>query len=343
MKRFILCFLFFLSTHVLFAQGDGFLIDFEYPVLPPNSDYTQLIGPGFYYYEDYVSLSKFYGRKNADSSFEGFTISNVQDSVTPGVTNNRAAFPAIGYNSPQYAVGHGVSGMYISPPQLLKPAQADSVYGFYVTNATIDVLSMEYGDSTAKKFGGMSGADPDWLKLTITGYHYFDFIGDSVGVAGSVAFYLADFRSASVDSDYIVKDWRWVDLSALGWVDSLSFTVSSSDTDSIGLMNTPAYFCMDDLGLFATGGVHEVYQNSLISLYPNPAKSGGSLYLKASGRLSAKKMKLSLYDISGRLVFSSQLQSGQSLVLPDLIPGIYTSRLSGVSGQLADIRKLLIQ
>ena len=47
-----------------------------------------------------------------------------------------------------------------------------------------------------------------------------------------VEFYLADFRSAEDSLDYIVNDWRWIDLSNLGNVDSLQFTMNSSDVRS---------------------------------------------------------------------------------------------------------------
>jgi len=60
----------------------------------------------------------------------------------------------------------------------------------------------------------------------------------------SVNFYLADYRFADNDSDYIVNSWKYVDLSTLGGVDTYEFDLSSSDTGAFG-MNTPAYFCMD--------------------------------------------------------------------------------------------------
>lgn len=62
------------------------------------------------------------------------------------------------------------------------------VNGVYVTNAAINYISMKYGDSYGKKFGGENGTDPDFLKLTAVGKN-----GDTE--TGSVDFYLADYRS----------------------------------------------------------------------------------------------------------------------------------------------------
>ena len=41
--------------------------------------------------------------------------------------------------------------------------------------------------------------------------------------------------------------WTYVDLTELGQVDALSFTMSGSRTGQYGL-NTPSYFCIDNLG-----------------------------------------------------------------------------------------------
>jgi hypothetical protein len=96
------------------------------------------------------------------------------------------------------------------------------------------------GDSFAKKFGGSGGNDPDWFFLTMTGK-------DAAGVVtGTVDFYLADFQFADNQLDYIVNNWRFVDLTPLGVVKSIEFSLSSSDTSAWG-MNTPAYFAIDTI------------------------------------------------------------------------------------------------
>jgi hypothetical protein len=76
--------------------------------------------------------------------------------------------------------------------------------------------------------------------LTISGY-------DAGGaLTGSVDFDLADFRFVDNGLDFIIDDWTWVDLSALGAVKELGFALSSSDASG-GFINTPGYFAIDGL------------------------------------------------------------------------------------------------
>lgn len=98
----------------------------------------------------------------------------------------------------------------------------------YVTNAASAYKSMMNGDLYAKKF-----TDDDYLLLTITG-----LTGDDKET-GHVDFYLAKDGN-------IVNEWTMVDLTPLGVVDHVEFTMTSSDT-SYGYMNTPAYFCLDNM------------------------------------------------------------------------------------------------
>ncbi len=48
-------------------------------------------------------------------------------------------------------------------------------------------------------------------------------------------------------------DWTFLDLSSLGTVKSLDFTIVSSDT-AFGFINTPVYFAMDGLLLVPKPG-----------------------------------------------------------------------------------------
>jgi len=63
---------------------------------------------------------------------------------------------------------------------------------------------------------------------------------------GTVDFYLADYRFDNNSEDYIIDNWTWVDLSLLGDVVGLEFSIDSSDKEAFGI-NTPAYFAMDNL------------------------------------------------------------------------------------------------
>jgi hypothetical protein len=112
------------------------------------------------------------------------------------------------------------------------------VPGFYITNSSYAYTSMMNGDGFAKKFG-----KGDWFKLTITGY------GADDAVTATKEYYLADLRDEA--TAYIINDWRYVDLTSLGAVAKIGFTLSSSDNGDYG-MNTPGYFCFDNFGAEGT-------------------------------------------------------------------------------------------
>ena len=96
---------------------------------------------------------------------------------------------------------------------------------------------MLQGDNTAKKF---SFEDNDWLKITIQG---FNAAGEKTS---EVEVYLADFRKS--DAGGVLTEWKRVDLSPLGKVHKIQFSMNSSDIGDYG-MNTPAYFCIDDIAV----------------------------------------------------------------------------------------------
>lgn len=108
----------------------------------------------------------------------------------------------------------------------------------YITNAAYTVNSMENGDA----FAGEPFKQGDYLRLEIRGLKD----GTEGGDVKKIDFYLADFRSENAADHYIVKDWRKVDLSALGEVGMLTFRLVSSRANEYGNL-LPAYFCLDQL------------------------------------------------------------------------------------------------
>ena len=189
--------------------------------------------------------------------WSGFAYSDETDSTTPGYANQYSAITAGGYGgSANYAVSY-VSGT--SNVNLIGNGLGSVVGGFYVTNSTYTYLSMLNGTQFSKKFGGPTGNDPDWFTLTVTGMYQGQPIPDSV------TFYLADYRFTDNDSDYLVRDWEWVDLHALGNVDSLQFFMASSDTGAYGI-NTPTYFCMDNFTVSDSAYLKPVANNVYVTI-----------------------------------------------------------------------------
>ena len=62
---------------------------------------------------------------------------------------------------------------------------------------------------------------------------------------GTAEFYLADYRFSNNEEDYILNTWEWFDLSTLGAVNTISFSLSSSKNNNVGMV-TPAYFCIEN-------------------------------------------------------------------------------------------------
>lgn len=173
-------------------------------------------------------------------SWSGFAISNHKDTITPGWGNQYSAYTGGGAGgSASYAVGYYVtyeSSTNIAFSGLINLAGLGASF----TNTTWTALDMlNGGDFGSKKFGGVSGNDADWLRLSIAGY------AAGIPTGNAVDFYLADFRFADNSLDYIVNDWRFLDFTPLGTVDELRVSMTSSDTGAFG-MNTPSYFAMDN-------------------------------------------------------------------------------------------------
>lgn len=189
------------------------------------------------------------------TTWAGFAVSNVRDSVTPGYGNQYAAYRA---DSPfaggTYAVGF-VDDFTPFHPRIRFESDV-RLLSVAITNTTYAALSMRDGDAFAKKFGGASGHDPDFFRITIEGL-------DATGAAtGSLDFFLADYRFADDGLDYLVSDFTRVDLTGLGSVRALAFTLASSDVGEFG-SNTPAYFAIDDLALAPEPGAALLYASGI--------------------------------------------------------------------------------
>jgi hypothetical protein len=238
-------------------------------------------------------------------SWSGFAVSNKTDISTPGYSNQYSAITGKGVaGSSNYAVAYPNPVSTISFKDTI-------VSGLYVTNSTYAYLSMKNGDDYGKKFGGASGNDPDWFLLTIEG---FDSANQSTG---KVYFNLADFAYSNNANDYIVNTWQWVSLKKLGRISKLEFSLRSSDTGAWG-MNTPGYFCIDDVNHEIITSVPEAKQLQL-SVYPNPFTS----QITVSGITS--NATISITDLSGRKIADYANVSANQVIsgLDQLVPGVY--------------------
>jgi len=249
-----------------------------------------------------------------------FAYSNMTDSITSGFGNQYAAKTGIGYDtSHNYAVASCLNPLTYADNAILyldSSAIGKAVSGFYVTNSTYAYNAMRDGgviNYPARKFH--SG---DWFLLTIKG------VKDSVLTKDSVNFYLADFRFSDTDSNYILNTWQWVNLLPLGHVDTLLFTLTSSDTGVYG-MNTPSYFCMDNFTTDETSASVKNITAPIAKVYPNPATN--MLYVDVADN-SIKEITVT--DILGKVINTFTVSNAQVQINTATLPaGEYFLKLLG--------------
>ncbi|MBL7912893.1 MAG: DUF4465 domain-containing protein [Bacteroidia bacterium] len=304
MKRTITVIALALSLFTINAQT--IVADFEGLPLATNSAYSSTTGVSF------TTGGASFQHKYSGYWSGGFSYTNKYDSSTVGFTNMYGVKPLKGYNNSNiYVIGQDKGVINLTAP-------SNTVGGFYITNTTYAYKSMKLGDSFGKKFGGVTGNDPDFFKVTVRGYK------GGVLVADSVPFYLADFRFANNTFDYLVDTWQWVNTSTLGNVDSLKFFMFTSDNGSFG-PNTPLFFGMDNFtNTQSSVGLAENKTNFNLSVYPNPFSSILTIRsdLKAEGTVA-------LMDVAGKIIYSQQVNDMQTVLdVHDLPNGIYFLELS---------------
>ena len=101
--------------------------------------------------------------------------------------------------------------------------------GVYVCNHPWPYYGCEHGDGFGRAF-----EEGDYFELVAHGV-------DADGLETSVSINLVEYVGGELNA---LNDWTFFDLSELGEVVSVYFTLNSTDSGAYG-MNTAAYFCMD--------------------------------------------------------------------------------------------------
>lgn len=172
-----------------------------------------------YYDKSYNSWYGFAVSSTTDNDYIGWGTPSEFNSCVGGGMESRQF--AVGYFS-EYNYNNDDQGPAIYAKKAYKPEYV------YVNNTAYAYQSMLYGDSYAKKFD----AD-DYFVLKIIGRT------EKGEETGHVDFYLAK-------DGKIVNEWTKVDLTPLGAVSYIDFVMDTSDKSKYG-MNTPTYFCIDNM------------------------------------------------------------------------------------------------
>lgn len=323
--------LFFAAVLFTSAQLFSQHATFENPTLPAESAWygqdQEIDGDTIYNSGGF----NFENNYNAGwGSFSGWAISNVTDNTTTGWGNQFSAITGVGQNaSAQYGLCY-VSEWY--PNRVFNTGSGEEIIsGVYITNTTYAYYSLLDGDAVGKQFGSLYDANgdldstggEDWFKVTIYGLGM-----DSLLSTNFVEFYLADYRFALDQDDYIIDEWTWVDLSVLGPVKGLDFVLSSSDTSGGFGMNTPAYIAIDNLTATFTSVAEQKNESSLL-FYPNPTQN--QLTVEA-----VENTQILIYTSTGELVYSTVASSNKTVLdVSDFANGIYflQTELDGVLQQ----------
>lgn len=287
MKQILLSSALLLHISIAFSQ----ICDFEDLGLPIDTFAIGINGDTSFYSSGIDFHSSF------DTTFNywsgGFAMSTMRDTSTGNFSNLYSARNTSLQSINTYAVANlGEGPLMIS---MATPTISSMLWeSLEISNTTYAYKSMLNGDAFAKKFGGVTGDDPD--------YFFVRIYAKQAVYRDSLDFYLADFRFSDNSQDYIIDDWAEVDLSSFPSNTALEFKLFSSDTGAFGI-NTPLFFALDNIKYSVIGGLNDINHNEF-----KVFSDGVRIQLDNS-----TKANYSVYDVQGRLLYSLPDYSGSSL------------------------------
>ena len=186
------------------------------------------------------------GDPRSYSSFDGFVFSNIQSTPDELLYQLYKSYRSPdSYKSTIYGILKQKDSNV--PVTVLTSDGEDHLFkSIHINNTYFNYFAIEQGAYTedgtevSKPFGGDDGTDPDFFMLSIKGFN------KNGTQRGTVNFYLADHRAESNKDDYTISEWTKVDLTELGMVSRIEFSLSSSDMAN-DQMRTPAFFCIDNI------------------------------------------------------------------------------------------------
>lgn len=223
----------------LSLTGGPAVVDFEdVALLPESGGYSDILWGrelagdngegksyhGILYSAAGASFGSLYGLDGGYEYWGGFAFSS--NYCLEDVADYSEQFSAAASDSGTFAVGYAFgpwSGEYGDPT---------IVFENPVTLVSVDVANDNKTYSYCRAMPKLDGGEDIWIRLTATGYRD----GEAVQAVNIPLAEGAD----------VVSDWTKVDLSLLGEVDKVVFTMSSNDANEYGML-APAYFCIDNL------------------------------------------------------------------------------------------------
>lgn len=255
-------------------------------------------------YSDWNYWWGFTASNSSDNSFESNTLLYQYSNMAKGgillnddgsIKLNDQGAPETGKEMP-YLVGYPKSEITFNT------GKSYEMVGCYVNLNTYSFYTILYGNGFARAF-----TQGDDFKLII---HGVDADENEKQVEVSLAAYKNGYLNAATG-------WTYVDLSSLGIVEELYFTMTSTDSGQYG-MNTPGYFCLDKLA------VKEAPQSKVSALKSKNNDVAISYDKENSTIYFDKEIFAVVYDQTGKKILTSD--NNKSIDIKGLRAGIYIVR-----------------
>jgi len=267
----------------------------------------------------------FENRYNTEwNSWSGWAVSKDKDTSKIGFTSQYSSITAGGASSKfgtdsGFAVSYGRS--VIRMPYK-KGGWPVTYLRFAYTNNTYAYKSIKNGDAFSKKFGGILGTDPDLFRLFVIGYDDKGIAVDTLGIdemKDEMA--LADYR---MGRNYLNKNWTYhISGGFKKNIVRMEFQLESTDIGPFG-MNTPEFFCLDNLFEYPIESVKSTL-SQVLKVYPNPATDYVILDL-------TDVKSLNVFDLQGREVMNIISPETNKIDISGLPVGIYSLRAESGKG-----------
>jgi hypothetical protein len=236
--------------------------------------------------------------------WENFAFSNWIDNTTQGYDNQWSNFTGGAASGNIFGLAYipnDWQNSYQTIPIHIDFSQNVNIESIKITNSTYTALTIINGGGASTPF-----TTDDYYKIII----YGEINGE---YTDSLELMLADFINGN---NSVIDEWIEIDLSSIGEISSLYFDVRSSDVGDYGI-NTPTYFCLDDISYSFPINISETSDN-FFTVYPNPASNLISL--------NENYENIEIIDLNGLIVKSVDFQT-QNIDISNLISGTYIIRL----------------
>lgn len=181
----------------------------------------------------------------------------------------------------------------------------------------------------ATSYFGNYGFDSVKVKIVSTVQSSFDAYGSLKLGIGTYNCLRQNDYTISIDTIWGLADTTWANITSLTgknidttrqytwWANNIGYELAQMTVD----LKTDSATSFSYLGtLPSPGGIHEIADNSLYNIYPNPAKD----VINICSDLPLKNASIELYDVTGSLLYSSVLNSVQSEIsIANLANGMY--------------------